>query len=348
MENNIYKSVAENMLKATLLGEGDSFCLDMLEKGKRAQMGETRQWKGGTYRRTPNGWERVRDNKGGGSSEKPSPKEESSKKPDSVMDELEEEDRALKQKDRTGKQKKDSADMDNNVGEKPKKDSADMENRVSEKPSGQGKESSQKKDKPNADPKKFLEEVKKVNPSFTDSDKIKMWNDGDKWDVYYGNEKVGRMDKNLLAPEVAGMMGWWKDAPEKYQDKEPEDMKQERQNEFDDNDGYREEFYMDSGNRQIARKLADLITDRGNKFLNDGKVGALDKMLIEPIMRGGGAVAIKVYNRKGDKDILIDKLTANDLDRAGLYIDDFDPMVSEKWPEPFEDHMVRVQGGKIR
>lgn len=333
MENNIYKSVAENMLKATLLGEGDSFCLDMLEKGKRAQMGETRQWKGGTYRRTPNGWERVRDNKGGGSSEKPSPKEESSKKPNSVMDELEEEDRALKQKDRAGKQKKDSADMDNNVGEKP---------------SGQGKESSQKKNKPNADPKKFLEEVKKVNPSFTDSDKIKMWNDGDKWDVYYGTEKVGRMDKNLLAPEVAGMMGWWKDAPAKYQDNEPEDMKEERQSAFLDNNDYLEEFYMNPDNRKMARKLADLISDRGNKFLNDGKVGALDKMLIEPIMRGGGAVAIKVYNRKGDKDILIDKLTANDLDRAGLYIDDFDPMMGDKWPEPFEDHMVRVQGGKIR
>lgn len=333
MENDIYKSVAEDMLKATLFGEGDSFCLDMLEKGKRAQMGETRQWKGGTYRRTPNGWERVRDNKGGGSSEKPSPKEESPKKPDSVMDELEEEDRALKQKDKDGKQKKDSADGDN---------------KVSEKPSGQKKESSQKKDKPNADPKKFLEEVKKVDPSFTDSDKIKMWDEGSKWAVYYDTKEVGRMDKNLLAPEVAGMMGWWKDAPEKYKDKEPEDMKQERQNEFDDNDGYREEFYMDSGNRQIARKLADLITDRGNKFLNDGKVGALDKMLIEPVMRGGGAVAIKVYNRKGDKDILIDRLTANDLDRAGLYIDDFDPMISDKWPEPFEDHMVRVQGGKIR
>lgn len=329
MENNIYKSVAENMLKATLLGEGDGFCLDVLEKGKRAQMGETRQWKGGTYRRTPNGWERVRDNKGGGSSEKPSPKEENSKKPDSVMDEVEEEDRALKQKDVDKKQKKDSANGDNNVSEKPGS-------------------SSQKKNKPNADPKKFLEEVKKINPSFTDSDEIKMWDDGDKWAVYYGTEEVGRMDKNLLAPEVAGMMGWWKDAPEKYQDKEPEDMKQERQNEFDDNDGYREEFYMDSGNGQIARKLADLINDRGNKFLNDGKVGALDKMLIEPVMRGGGAVAIKVYNRKGDKDILIDKLTANDLDRAGLYIDDFDPMMGEKWPEPFEDHMVRVQGGKIR
>lgn len=117
MENNIYKSVAENMLKATLLGEGDSFCLDMLEKGKRAQMGETRQWKDGTYRRTPNGWERVRDNKGGGSSEKPNPKEENPKKPDSVMDELEEEDRALKQKDTDKKQKKDSADGDNNIGD---------------------------------------------------------------------------------------------------------------------------------------------------------------------------------------------------------------------------------------
>lgn len=329
MENNIYKSMAENMLKAKLLGEEDSFCLDMLEKGKRAQMGETRQWKGGTYRRTANGWERVRDNKGGSSSEKPSPKEESPKKPNSVMDELEEEDRALKQKDTDRKPKKDSADGDNNVGERPGS-------------------SSQKKNKPNADPKKFLEEVKKVNPSFTDSDKIKMWDDGDKWSVYYGTEEVGRMDKNLLAPEVAGMMGWWKDAPEKYQDREPEDLKQERQNEFDDNDGYREEFYMNRENRKIAQKLADLISDRGNKFLNDGKVGALDNMLIEPVMRGGGAVAIKVYTRKGDKDILIDRLSDNDLDRAGLYIDDFDPMISEKWPEPFEDHMVRVQGGKIR
>lgn len=329
MENNIYKSVAANMLRAKLLGEEDSFCLDMLEKGKRAQMGETRQWKGGTYRRTANGWERVRDNKGGGSSEKPSPKKENPKKPDSVMDELEEENRALKQKDADKKQKKDSADGDNNVSERPGS-------------------SSQKKNKPNADPKKFLEEVKKVNPSFTDSDKIKMWDDGDKWSVYYGTEEVGRMDKNLLAPEVAGMMGWWKDAPEKYQDREPEDLKQERQNEFDDNDGYREEFYMNSENRKIARKLADLISDRGNKFLNDGKVGALDNMLIEPVMRGGGAVAIKVYTRKGDKDILIDRLSDNDLDRAGLYIDDFDPTISEKWPEPFEDHMVRVQGGKIR
>lgn len=83
MTDNIYKSVAEDMLKATLMGEGDTFCLDMLEKGKRAQIGETRTWRGGTYRKTASGWEKVRDGGGKGAAAdapKEEPKKEAPKK----------------------------------------------------------------------------------------------------------------------------------------------------------------------------------------------------------------------------------------------------------------------------
>ena len=40
---------------------------DVLEKGKRAQMGEIREWNGLKYQKTPNGWVLVKEEKKSGS-----------------------------------------------------------------------------------------------------------------------------------------------------------------------------------------------------------------------------------------------------------------------------------------
>lgn len=43
MKNDILKSIAIDMLQATLHGNREEFCLDVLEKGKKAQLGEIRE-----------------------------------------------------------------------------------------------------------------------------------------------------------------------------------------------------------------------------------------------------------------------------------------------------------------
>lgn len=71
--SNIEQRIVENEIEKSL---GNDFSIekafDILDivKGKRAQLGEIREWRGGRFRRTANGWERI--------------KEESSKTPTSV------------------------------------------------------------------------------------------------------------------------------------------------------------------------------------------------------------------------------------------------------------------------
>lgn len=91
--SNIEQRIIENEIEKSL---GNDFSIekafDILDivKGKRAQLGEIREWRGGRFRRTANGWERIKE---GARGEKKNPdgveahrsqKEESPKTPTSV------------------------------------------------------------------------------------------------------------------------------------------------------------------------------------------------------------------------------------------------------------------------
>lgn len=69
--SNIEQRIIENEIEKSL---GNDFSIekafDTLDiiKGKRAQLGEIREWRGGRFRRTASGWERIKEGfKGKGS-----------------------------------------------------------------------------------------------------------------------------------------------------------------------------------------------------------------------------------------------------------------------------------------